>query len=194
MVESKKKIVFCDFCIKPFNGQAALNKHVNEKHIECSHCNKMFDAEGMMKHERYLYAKELVNEVGICLFFVNKGICKYGDDCMYTHDIEAYEEGRKLNGACMRHFNRFCPEGMKCRYTHDGEWLLKKQDANGICIKYAQGKKCEYGFACFHSHDLVAYRKMQKANGECSKFKCTMGGACRYTHTVKPINMGRPRL
>ena len=189
MVEKTSKIAFCDFCIKPFANKAALKVHLREQHIECSHCNKMFDAEGLKKHERMLYAKELVNEVGICIFFVNKGHCKFGDECRYSHDIEAFEEGRKMNGACMRHFNGFCNDGVKCRYSHDGLWLLERQDKNGICIKFAQGKKCEYGFACFHSHDLVAFRKFQEKNGQCDKFKCQMGGACKYSHTnVKQLN------
>ena len=90
------------------------------KHNKCGHCGLMFNGKDFEKHTRKLYAKQLVNEVGICLYFVNKGTCKYGDECRYSHDVQAIEEGRKLNGACMRYFNKgSCSNGITCKQSHD---------------------------------------------------------------------------
>ena len=160
MVEcSKPTLVSCDECYKPFANKAALEKHVATSHIVCECCNKKFDIEGMKKHERTLYAKELANEVGICIKFFNTGECKY-KFCKYSHDIEAHEEGRKMNGACYYFFHKgYCSNGITCRKSHDEEWLLKKQKDNGICLKIAYGKKCEFGLACFRSHDLEGHFK-----------------------------------
>lgn len=68
----------------------------------------------------------------LCSYFVRTGLCKFGESCRYSHDLETAsservarikdtQSERKVRREVCAYFQQFgqCKYGAQCRYLHD---------------------------------------------------------------------------
>jgi len=114
---------------------------------------------------------------GECYDYRDKGDCRFGEDCKFTHDgkmgsgkgRDRYEQGRRPG-------------------PYDGG-KGKGKDGPGECYDYRDKGDCRFGDTCRFTHDGRLGKsggKGKGGGGPCYDFRdkgdCRFGNDCRFSH------------
>ena len=132
----------CHLCEFGTDSQSVWDKHLKDEHrnvFNCPFCAHTFSELTLVKNHIYSNHKEnktpqnTIQKVKPCAFFNQKNGCKKKDQCDFSHEVSAHDQGSyKVPKLCWN--GPWCRWKPSCRYVHteDGEVIPPRKERLGF--------------------------------------------------------------